>query len=150
MDAKSLGPIDVATLMKHMPHRYPMLLVDRVETCRPSSSLRAYANIGADQTYLEQYCGIPAMPPCLVLEALAQSAGILCYLSGVLKYERSIALLAGIKNCSFGAAPQPGDQVVFDCLLTRYIRNIARVTGVGLVRKETAIRAELTLAVVHS
>jgi 3-hydroxyacyl-[acyl-carrier-protein] dehydratase len=87
------------------------------------------------------------MPQMLLVEALAQTAGVLCHFSGLLDGPgRPLMLLAGVDDCHFGRDARPGDQLRLECRMHRLIRGIVKMTGDILIDEELALKARLTAA----
>jgi 3-hydroxyacyl-[acyl-carrier-protein] dehydratase len=117
--------------------------------CEPNKWVRAIKNVSANENF---FAGVAAgqriMPQLLVVEALAQAAGILCHYSGMMsQIGRSIIFFAGIENCRFGRDVVPGDQVAFECMLRRSMRGVAKLTGSAMVDGELVLSSELTAVV---
>jgi|SRR5215470_7077114 len=148
VEARSLGPEGITEILKHIPHRYPFLLVDRVIDCVPNQWVTVTKNVSSNDHF---FAGVPMpqrqMPQMLIVEALAQAAGILCHFSGLLDGPvRPLMFLAGIEECTFGRAAVPGDQLQFDCRMNRVLRGIVKMTGIASVDGERVTDARLTAA----
>ena len=144
-----LPPADINEILKHIPHRYPFLLIDRMEACEPGKWVRVIKNVSANDWF---FTGVPAerrvMPQMLVLEALAQAAGALCHYSGMMsRIGKSIIFFAGIENCRFGRDVLPGDQVTLECTLKRSMRGVAKLTGTAVVDGELVLASNLTAVI---
>jgi 3-hydroxyacyl-[acyl-carrier-protein] dehydratase len=122
-------PIDVSQIQAMIPHRYPFLLVDRVVDFQlePERSVRAIKNVTFNEPYFQgHFPGHPVMPGVLVIEAMAQAAGLLTYLATDVDAEFSLYYLAKVDNAKFSKTVVPGDQLVLD------VREKRRVRGMGL------------------
>ena len=74
--------LDIQAILERLPHRYPFLLVDRVLECRPGESIRALKNVTYNEPFFPgHFPGRPVMPGVMIIEALAQAAGILCFVT---------------------------------------------------------------------
>ena len=145
----TLPPADISEILKHIPHRYPFLLIDRVEACEPNKWVRVIKNVSANDRF---FAGIAAerrvMPQMLVLEALAQAAGVLCHYSGMMsRIGKSIIFFAGIDNCRFGRDVVPGQQIVLECTMKRSMRGVAKLTGSVSVEGELVLASDLTAVI---
>lgn len=145
----TLPSADINEILKHIPHRYPFLLIDRMEACEPNKWVRVIKNVSVNDAF---FAGIPParriMPQMLVLEALAQAAGVLCHYSGMMsRIGKSIIFFAGIENCRFGRDVVPGNQVVLECTLKRSMRGVAKLTGSATVDGELVLTSDLTAVV---
>lgn len=144
-----LPPADINEILKHIPHRYPFLLIDRMEACEPNKWVRVIKNVSNNDWF---FAGVPAgrrvMPQMLVLEALAQAAGVLCHYSGMMsRIGKSIIFFAGIGDCRFGRDVVPGDQVALECTLSRSLRGVAKLTGSAIVDGELVLSSDLTAVI---
>ena len=124
-----LPPADIREILRHIPHRHPFLLIDRMLACEPGKWVRVVKNTTAGEWF---FAGMPAarraMPQVLVLEALAQAAGVLCHYSGMMsEIGKAIIFFAGIEDCRFGRDVVPGDQLVLECTLRRSLRGVAKL-----------------------
>lgn len=144
-----LPPADINDILKNIPHRYPFLLIDRMEACEPGQWVRVTKNVTSNEAF---FAGLPpsrrVMPQILIVEALAQAAGVLCHHSGMMsEIGRSIIFFAGIEDCKFGKSPVPGDQLVFECKMKRSLRGVAKLTGSAHVDGAQVISANLSAVV---
>lgn len=140
---------DISEILSHIPHRYPLILIDRMEACEPGQWVRVIKNVSAQEWF---FAGVPAerrvMPQLLVVEALAQSSGALCYYSGYFdRVAKPIVFFAGIDQCRFGREARPGDQLVLDCKLVRHMRDVVKVSGRASIDGETAVELLLTAVI---
>jgi 3-hydroxyacyl-[acyl-carrier-protein] dehydratase len=135
------GGFGIDEVMRRLPHRYPMLLVDRVLECVPGERIAAIKNVTMnEQFFAGHFPGRPVMPGVLVLEAMAQAAGILTFVTaGVYPDETTKFYFAGIDKARFRRPVMPGDQLRLEARLERRIRTIwkystsATVDGVEVV-----------------
>ena len=141
--------IDIRGIMKLLPHRYPFLLVDRVLEIEIGKRIRAIKNVTANEQFFvghfEQY---PVMPGVLIIEALAQAAGILAIKThdGDVRQENALYFFVGIDNARFKRQVVPGDQLVFEVEMLRVARGIGKFSARALVDGEVACEAELMCA----
>jgi 3-hydroxyacyl-[acyl-carrier-protein] dehydratase len=148
-DVASIGRQDIWDILKHIPHRYPFLLVDRMLVCEPKRRVHALKNISANDHFFQ---GVDSrrkvMPQMFVVEALAQVAGVLCHYSGLLDGPGNpMIFLAGIDDCRFGRSAGPGDQLLLECSSFRTMRGIVKMSGTATVGGESILEANLTAAV---
>lgn len=102
----------IVDIMKKIPHRYPFLLIDKVGKWTAHESIEVYKNVTINEPYFQgHFPGQPVMPGVLIIEALAQAAGILAYLSEDKSHEDFLFYLAGIENARFKQMVVPGDQL---------------------------------------
>ena len=141
--------IDFAEIRRRLPHRYPFLLVDRVLDCRPGESITTLKNVSANEQFFQgHFPQLPVMPGVLILEALAQSCGILASVTTDQGPEQGVIMLfAGIDKARFKRQVLPGDQLRMECTLTRRKQDIVRFTGRALVGEQLACQADMLCAV---
>jgi 3-hydroxyacyl-[acyl-carrier-protein] dehydratase len=136
---------DINQIQKLLPHRYPFLLVDRVVAFEKGKSIRAYKNVSFNEPYFTgHFPQKPIMPGVLILEALAQAAGILAF--GTLDVEaddNSVYYLVGIDGARFKRPVEPGDQLTLEVEMVRQMRNIYKFNAVARVGDEMVAEAEL-------
>ncbi|MGH8612300.1 MAG: 3-hydroxyacyl-ACP dehydratase FabZ [Gammaproteobacteria bacterium] len=128
-----------------LPHRYPMLLVDRIITCEPGKSLTALKNVTYNEPFFQgHFPGKPIMPGVLILEAMAQATGLLAFYSRDLKPQQAKAYyLVGVDKARFKRPVVPGDQLFLEVNLVRGIRGIFRFSAVAKVAGKTVASAEI-------
>ena len=136
-------PID--EVRKHLPHRYPFLLVDRVLECTPGKSLVALKNVTINEPFFPgHFPRRPVMPAVLILEAMAQATGILALRSlARLPSETEMYYFVGVDNARFRQPVEPGDQLIIEIDLVRTTRGIWKVAGRGKVEGKVVATADL-------
>ena len=137
--------LDINEILKRIPHRYPILLVDRVLELEKGVRIKALKNISINEHYFSgHFPKRPVMPGVLMLEALAQAAAILGFETLDLDtYENSLFYFAGIDGARFKRPVEPGDQLVMDVTLERMKAGIFKFKGTTRVGEEIACEAEL-------
>ena len=131
--------------MKFLPHRYPFLLVDRVLETEPQKRIVAIKNVTINEPFFQgHFPGEPIMPGVLIVEAMAQTWGILLMSGGGydVSQNRNIRFL-GIDSCRFRRAVVPGDQLRFELEAIAVKRGIWKFGGKAYVGDEVAAEAEL-------
>lgn len=105
--------LDIHEVMKHLPHRYPFLLVDKVLDYTPGESLTAIKNVTYNEPYFTgHFAHHPVMPGVLILEALAQATGILAFITKKeLPTDESLYYFVGVDKVRFKQTVEPGDQL---------------------------------------
>ena len=136
-------PID--EVLRHLPHRYPFLLVDRVLECIPGRSLVALKNVTINEPFFPgHFPRRPVMPAVLILEAMAQATGILALRSlNRLPSASEMYYFVGVDNARFRHPVEPGDQLVMEIDLVRTTRGVWKVTGRGKVEEKLVATADL-------
>ena len=140
--------MDIHDILKHLPHRYPFLLVDRVLSCEPGKSIHAYKNVSINEPFfVGHFPHHPVMPGVLIIEALAQAAGILSFKTmGELPSDDSVFYFVGIDNARFKKPVSAGDQLHFHVEITRQMRGIWKYRAVAKVDDEIVAEADLMCA----
>lgn len=140
--------MDIYEVLRRLPHRYPFLLVDRVLECVPGHKVRALKNVTINEPYFQgHFPHRPVMPGVIIIEALAQAAGVLAFVTaGVYPDENSVFYFVGIDKARFRRPVEPGDQLVLQATLERNLRGIWKLSAVATVGDEEAASAELMLA----
>jgi len=140
--------MNVNEIMKHLPHRYPFLLVDRVLACTPGKTLRAIKNVTMNEPFFAgHFPDHPVMPGVLVIEALAQASAILAYRTpGSHSGEGALFLFAGIDNARFRRQVVPGDTLLLEGRLNRLVRGIGKFEVRATVGADMAAEASLLAA----
>lgn len=129
-------------IQKILPHRYPLLLVDRILECDDKEWVVGVKNLTVNEPFFQgHFPGHPVMPGVLQLEAMAQVAGVL--LSRSLKQEGRIAYFMAIDNARFRRLVLPGDQLRIEVKFSKLRMGTAKVHGVCSVEGEVACEAEL-------
>jgi 3-hydroxyacyl-[acyl-carrier-protein] dehydratase len=145
----SRGELDIGIIRRLLPHRYPMLLVDRVLDWEPGQFLRGLKNVTIDEPFFQgHFPAYPVMPGVLVIEAMAQVAGLLTMLSDVARRDGSqLVLFAGIDEARFKRQVMPGDTLVLEANLERAVRGIGRFRTRAPVGSELVCEAQLLAAI---
>jgi 3-hydroxyacyl-[acyl-carrier-protein] dehydratase len=140
--------MEIQEIMRHLPHRYPFLLVDRVLKLEPGKSIVALKNVTINEPFFNgHFPQRPVMPGVLIIEALAQAAGILSFKTlGVPPDGRSIIYFAGIDHARFKKPVGPGDQLLLEATLVRVVRNIGKFVTVAKVGDTVVAEAEVMAA----
>lgn len=143
-----MSQMDINEVMRHLPHRYPFLLVDRVLDFEVGKSLRAMKNVTINEPFFQgHFPHVPVMPGVLIMEALAQATGILSFkTTGDLPTENSLYYFVGIDKARFRKPVEPGDQLILEVELERRIRDVWKFKGVASVNGEVVASANLMCA----
>jgi len=143
-----LDSLDIHEVLKHLPHRYPFLLIDRVLEYIPGESLKALKNVTINEPFFPgHFPQRPVMPGVLILEAMAQATGILAFKTeGNLPSDSSLYYFVGIDKARFKQPVEPGDQLIFDVKLVRRKRSLWVFSGEALVDGKLVASAELMCA----
>jgi 3-hydroxyacyl-[acyl-carrier-protein] dehydratase len=138
--------IDIHQILKILPHRYPILLVDRVVSLEKNKHILALKNVSVNEPYFNgHFPHRPVMPGVLMLEALAQAAAILAIETlGIRLDDQTVFYFAGIDAARFKRPVEPGDQLMLDVTLDRMKAGVCKFKARGLVDGDLAVEANLT------
>jgi 3-hydroxyacyl-[acyl-carrier-protein] dehydratase len=141
-------PMDIQAVLAQLPHRYPFLLVDRVVECVPGKRIHAYKNVTVNEPFFPgHFPGRPTMPGVMILEALAQAAGILAFkTAGVVPDDKSRFYFVGIDGARFRRPVVPGDQLMLKATFDRAMRGIWKFTTVAEVDGQEVASATMMVA----
>jgi 3-hydroxyacyl-[acyl-carrier-protein] dehydratase len=144
-----MNGLDQHSIRRLLPHRYPMLLVDRVLDYAPGQYIRGLKNVTVNEPFFQgHFPQYPVMPGVLVIEAMAQIAGLLTMLSKLAKTDGSqLVLFAGIDEARFKRQVVPGDTLVLHADLDRAVRGIGRFRCRATVEDQLVCEAVLMAAV---
>jgi len=139
------GGFGIDEVMRRLPHRYPMLMVDRVLECVSGERIVALKNVSANEEFFAgHFPGRPVMPGVLILEAMAQAAGILTFVTANVYPDENVKFyFAGIDRARFRRPVLPGDQLLLKATLERRIRTIWKFATVAEVGGEEVCSAEM-------
>jgi 3-hydroxyacyl-[acyl-carrier-protein] dehydratase len=137
--------LDIHQILKKLPHRYPILLVDRVLEVDGGKSIKALKNVTINEPFfVGHFPHRPVMPGVLILEAMAQSAALLAFANeGAAPDSNSVIYFAGIDGARFKRPVEPGDQLIMHVTLERSRAGIYKFKGIAKVGDEVACEAEL-------
>lgn len=137
--------MDIYKILKLLPHRYPFLLVDRVVEIDKGKRIKALKNVSINEPFFSgHFPARPVMPGVLMLEALAQAAGLLSFdMLGEAPDENTVFYFVGIDNARFKRPVEPGDQLILEVELDRIKGGIYKFKGVARVDGNVACEAEI-------
>jgi 3-hydroxyacyl-[acyl-carrier-protein] dehydratase len=139
-------PLEAADIMRILPHRYPFLLIDRIVELEPGRHVVGIKQVTANEPHFTgHFPGRPIMPGVLMVEALAQTAGV-----GVMtldEYRGKLGLFAGIDECRFRRMVVPGDTLRLEVTVEKLRGMFGRVRAVASVDGEVAVEATLSIII---
>ncbi|CAN1571954.1 FabA 3-hydroxymyristoyl/3-hydroxydecanoyl-(acyl carrier protein) dehydratases [Burkholderiaceae bacterium] len=137
--------MDIHQILKQLPHRYPILLVDRVLEIDKGKRIKALKNVSINEPYFSgHFPHRPVMPGVLMLEALAQAAALLAFdMLGTTPDDKTVYYFAGIDGARFKRPVEPGDQLILEVTLDRMKAGIFKFKACAKVGEEIAAEAEL-------
>jgi 3-hydroxyacyl-[acyl-carrier-protein] dehydratase len=139
------GPLDIRAVMAALPHRYPMLLVDRVIELVPDHSIRAIKAVSINEDFFNgHFPGRPIMPGVLIVEALAQAAGILAVESLGLAGSGKLVYFMAIENAKFRVPVEPGCLLSLEVEFVQKRSSVCKFSGRALVEGKLAAEASFT------
>ncbi len=142
----AIAPFDVRRVMAALPHRFPMLLVDRVDELVIDRRIVATKAVTINEPFFAgHFPDRPIMPGVLMVEALAQAAGIAVL--ALPEYRGKLALFAGIDECRFRRTVLPGDRLELSVTIEKLRGMFGRARGVASVEGEVAVEATLSFII---
>jgi 3-hydroxyacyl-[acyl-carrier-protein] dehydratase len=137
--------LDIHKILKKLPHRYPILLVDRVLEIEKNVRIKALKNVTINEPFfMGHFPARPVMPGVMMLEALAQTAALLSFESmGTEPGEDTVVYFVGIDGARFKRPVEPGDQLILEARIDRAKGGIYKYKTRASVDGETAVEAEL-------
>jgi UDP-3-O-[3-hydroxymyristoyl] N-acetylglucosamine deacetylase/3-hydroxyacyl-[acyl-carrier-protein] dehydratase len=140
--------VDVQRIMQHLPHRYPMLLVDRIIEYETGKRIVGIKNVTINEPFFQgHYPGHPIMPGVLVIEAMAQVGGLLL-MDAVENPEDKVVYFMSLDNVKWRRPVTPGDQIVFELEMLQLRRRVCRMRGKGTVDGHLVAEADLMARIV--
>ena len=141
--------MDIHEILKHLPHRYPILLVDRVLEIEEGKRILALKNVTINEPFFNgHFPHHPVMPGVLIIEALAQAAAILSFKTlGTLPDEKSVYYFVGIDDARFKRPVSPGDQLTLDVVIERNVRGMWKFGAQARVGDALVAEAKLMCTV---
>jgi 3-hydroxyacyl-[acyl-carrier-protein] dehydratase len=144
------GPIEAAQIMEYLPHRYPFLLIDRVLTLElePEKRLTGIKNVTINESFFQgHFPGDPVMPGVLMIEAMAQAAGMLAHLALETEgKEGELFYLVKVDNAKFNRIVVPGDTLLLDVIQKRIMRGMGQYECKAFVDGKRAASCDLLCA----
>ena len=141
----AIGPLDIRRVMAALPHRYPMLLVDRVERLERDVSITAIKAVSMNEGFFQgHFPGRPIMPGVLIVEAMAQAAGILAVESLGLADSGKLVYFMAIEGAKFRLPVEPGCLLTLDVSFVQKRSSVCKFTGRASVDGKLAAEANFT------
>jgi 3-hydroxyacyl-[acyl-carrier-protein] dehydratase len=149
MGGAAVSRMDIHEILDYLPHRYPILLVDRVLEVLPGERITALKNVTMNEPFFPgHYPHHPVMPGVLVIEVMAQTAAILAFKTmGNKPDDQSVYYFVGIDNARFKRPVGPGDQLLVDVALVANKRGIWKFSATAKVEGQVAAAADIICAV---
>ncbi len=142
------GIVDINRIMQHLPHRYPMLLVDRIIEYEPQKRIVGIKNVTINEPFFQgHYPGHPVMPGVLIIESMAQVGGLLM-MGSIEDIEEKVVYFMSLDNVKWRRPITPGDQIRFELELLSMRRHVCKMRGEGYVDGKLAVEAEMMARIV--
>jgi 3-hydroxyacyl-[acyl-carrier-protein] dehydratase len=139
-------PLDSVAIRKIIPHRYPFLLVDRIDELEPGERAVGIKNVTANEQFFQgHFPEYPIMPGVLIVEAIAQVGAVT--LLSMDEYDGKIAFFAGIDNVRFKRQVKPGDTLRMEVELKQIRRGIGSGSGIATVDGDVACKGDFMFAI---
>jgi len=137
--------LNIDDIKKYLPHRYPFIMVDKIVEVKPGEYIKAIKNLTVNEEFFNgHFPNYPVMPGVLILEALAQAAGILTFqTNGTMPTKDDLYFLAGIDNARFKKTVRPGDQLILEIKVLKTKKDLWKFDCKASVDGELACRAEI-------
>ncbi len=141
------GILNLTEILNILPHRYPFVLVDRILEVQPPDFVKGMKNVTYNEHFFQgHFPGQPVMPGVLIVEAMAQTGGILAYQSLPEAKDR-LFFFMGMDKVKFRRPVVPGDQLIMECTATHRSSRAWKMQGKAFVDGQLAVQADLTAAV---
>jgi len=138
--------MNIDDILKLLPHRYPMLMVDRILDIVPGKSCRGLKNVTMNEQFFQgHYPGMPIMPGVLILEAMAQAGAVILLMDP--KFSGQIPVIGAIDSVKYKRQVRPGDQLITDVELLWLRGSIGRLSAIARVDGELAAQMEMTFKI---
>lgn len=142
--------LDITRIMNMIPHRYPFLLIDRIVEFEKDQSITAIKNVTMNENFFAgHFPAAPVMPGVLIVEAMAQAAGVLVVHSQNLEGQGKLVYFMTIDNCKFRKPVTPGDQLMIQTKVTKSRGNVWKFAGTALIDGQTCAEAEFSAMIVE-
>ena len=139
--------MNINEIMQYLPHRYPFLLVDRIIDLQPGKSITGIKNVTFNEPFFQgHFPGQPIMPGVLIIEAMAQVAGIAAFSSGM---EGKAVYFMSIEKAKFRRPVVPGDQLRLEIKVLQQRGNVWKFSGAATVEGKLASEADFTAMVTN-
>ena len=137
--------MNINEIMQHLPHRYPFLLVDRIIDLQPGKGITGIKNVTFNEPFFQgHFPGQPIMPGVLIIEAMAQVAGIAAFSSDM---EGKAVYFMSIEKAKFRRPVVPGDQLRLEIKVLQHRGNVWKFSGAATVDGKLASEADFTAMV---
>ncbi len=135
---------DIQAIMDFLPHRYPFILVDRILDLVPGEKITALKNVTINEPFFRgHFPSYPIMPGVLIVEAMAQAAGVLALESMPAEKRGAPVFFMGLDKVKFRKPVVPGDQLIFEVQIIKFRSKVVKASGKAFVEDSIVAEAEL-------
>jgi len=135
---------DIQAIMDFLPHRYPFILVDRILNLVPGEKITALKNVTINEPFFRgHFPSYPIMPGVLIVEAMAQAAGVLALESMPAEKRGAPVFFMGLDKVKFRKPVVPGDQLIFEVQIIKFRSKVVKASGKAFVEDSIVAEAEL-------
>jgi 3-hydroxyacyl-[acyl-carrier-protein] dehydratase len=144
--AANVSSLDIKAILNLLPHRYPFIMIDRVLDYERGKTITGLKNVSMGEPFFQgHFPGEPVMPGVLMLEGMAQTGGVLAYLSAD-DIAGKLFYFAGLDGVRFRKMVRPGDQIIYKLEMLRQKGKLTKMAGKAYVDNTLAVEAELLAA----
>lgn len=137
-------PLNIQDILKHLPHRYPFLLVDRILEYSPDQKITGLKNVTINEPFFQgHFPGTPIMPGVLILEAMAQVGGVFAMLTNPDRGEGTLMYFMGLDQVKFRKPVVPGDQLIIEVEVLKKRGKVLKFSGIAKVDGQVVTEAQL-------
>jgi beta-hydroxyacyl-ACP dehydratase FabZ len=137
-------PMDIQEIMRHIPHRYPFILVDRILELELNKRVVGLKNVSINEPFFQgHFPGTPIMPGVLILEAMAQTSGVLAIASMSESGKSALMYFMGLDQVKFRKMVVPGDQLIMELTVLKQRAKIMKLAGTAKVDGQVVAEAQL-------
>ena len=141
--------LNVIEIMEFLPHRYPFLLLDRIVEYEEGKRIVGLKNVTINEPFFQgHFPGVPVMPGVLIIEAMAQTGGVLVFKT-LPERDKKLVFLMGIEGARFRKPVQPGDQLRLEMVVVRVKSRVGKLTGKVYVDGTLVAEAEILFSLVE-
>jgi len=139
--------MSIDEILKILPHRYPFLLVDGIIEIN-NDNIKAFKNVSINEPFFQgHFPNYPIMPGVLIIEGMAQTAGLLLLNKQNIEKNNIIPLFTGIDKARFKKEVRPGDKLIYELKILQKKANIYKLKGTAFVENEICTQAEIMVGI---
>lgn len=140
--------LEIQSIMRFLPHRYPFLLVDRIVEYQEKERIVGLKNVTINEPYFQgHFPGVPIMPGVLIVEAMAQVGGVLVF-KALPNRDEKLVFFMGIQNARFRKPVRPGDQLRLEMTVLRLRARVGKLNGKAYVDENLVAEADIMFSLV--